>query len=88
MSDDSTKVLAEKLALSRELAVLKPEIDHLRSQIDHQKDVLAEKLALERQLNSLEVELANERRAAQKALQRQESRDTEAEEQLQQRLTD
>lgn len=88
MSDDSTKVLAEKLALSRELAVLKPEIDHLRSQINHQKDVLAEKLALERQLNSLEVELANQKRANQKALQRQESRDNEAEEQLQERVTE
>lgn len=88
MSDDSTKVLAEKLALSRELAVLKPEIDHLRSQIDHQKDVLAEKLALERQLNSLEVELANEKRASQKAMQRQESRDNEAEDELQDRVTE
>ncbi|ROV89636.1 hypothetical protein VSDG_08089 [Cytospora chrysosperma] len=88
MSNDSTKVLAEKLALSRELAVLKPEIDHLRSQIDHQKDVLAEKLALERQLNSLEVELANEKRATQKAMQRQESRDNEAEDQLQERVTE
>ncbi|KAK7746491.1 hypothetical protein SLS53_002450 [Cytospora paraplurivora] len=88
MSDDSSKILAEKLALSRELALLKPEIDHLRSQIDHQKDVLAEKLALERQLNSLEVELANAKRANQKALQRQESRDNEAEEELQRRVSE
>ncbi|ROV95723.1 hypothetical protein VMCG_07609 [Cytospora schulzeri] len=88
MSNDSTKVLAEKLALSRELAVLKPEIDHLRSQIDHQKDVLAEKLALERQLNSLEVELANEKRATQKAMQRQASRDSEAEDQLHERVAE
>lgn len=88
MSDDSSKILAEKLALSRELALLKPEIDHLRSQINHQKDVLAEKLALERQLNSLEVELADEKRANQKALQRQESKDNEAEEELQQRVSE
>lgn len=88
MSEDSTKILSEKLALSRELAVLKPEIDHLRSQLSHQKDVLAEKLALERQLSTLEVELANEKRATQKALQRHDAQDNEAEEQLRQRVAE
>lgn len=88
MSEGATKILSEKLALSRELAVLKPEIDHLRSQLAHQKDVLAEKLALERQLNTLEVELANEKRATQKVLQRQQTQDNEAEEQLRQRVAD
>ncbi|RXG45270.1 hypothetical protein VDGE_06684 [Verticillium dahliae] len=62
-AQDSTKVLAEKLALSREIAQLKPELEHLRSQLAHQQTVLAEKLSLERQLNSAEVELAAERRA-------------------------
>lgn len=80
-TQDSAKILTEKLALSRELALLKPEVEHLRSQLSHQKDVVAEKLALERQLNALEVELANEKRAAQKAASRQ-SRDTDAEEDL------
>lgn len=88
MSEDSTKILSEKLAISRELALLKPEIDHLRSQLSHQKDVLAEKLALERQLNTLEVELANEKRATQKALQRHEAQDNEAEEELRQRVAE
>lgn len=88
MSENSSKVLTEKLALSRELAVLKPEIDHLRSQLSHQKDVLSEKLALERQLNTLEVELANEKRAAQKALQHRETQENEAEEELQRRVVD
>lgn len=88
MSDDSTKTLAEKLALSRELAVLKPEIDHLRSQVSHQKDVLAEKLALERKLSSLETELANEKRAAEQVIQRQENEDNQASEELQQRVAD
>ncbi|KAI3396274.1 hypothetical protein diail_12356 [Diaporthe ilicicola] len=88
MSDDSTKIIAEKLALSRELAVLKPEIDHLRSQVSHQKDVLAEKLALERQLKSLETELANEKRAVEKAIQRQQSEGNQAGEQLQERVAD
>ena len=73
--------MSEKLALSREVAVLKPELEHLRSQLAHQKDVLAEKLALERQLNTLEVELANEKRAAEKAAQKQDG-DNEVEEDL------
>lgn len=88
MSEDSAKVLSEKLAISRELAILKPEIEHLRSQLSHQKDVLAEKLALERQLNTLEVELANEKRATQKALQRRETQDSDVEEELRQRIVE
>lgn len=88
MSEDATKTLSQKLALSRELAVLKPEIEHLRSQLAHQKDVLAEKLALERQLNTLEVELANEKRTTQKALQRQQSQDNDAEDELRQRVAE
>ncbi|KAK3682176.1 hypothetical protein B0T22DRAFT_470506 [Podospora appendiculata] len=87
VTQDSGKVLSEKLALSREVAVLKPEIDHLRSQLAHQKDVLAEKLALERQLNAIEVELANEKRAAQKAAQKQEQENKE-EAELQKQLRD
>ncbi|KAK4176734.1 hypothetical protein QBC36DRAFT_238265 [Triangularia setosa] len=82
LSVDSSKVLTEKLALSRELSLLKPEVEHLKSQLTHQKDVLAEKLALERQLNALEVELANEKRAAQKAalLQQQQNENQNQEE--------
>lgn len=79
VTQDSAKLLSEKLALTREVAVLKPEIDHLRSQLEHQKDVLAEKLALERQVNTLEVELANEKRAASKAARKQ---DQESEEEV------
>ncbi|KAM0333999.1 hypothetical protein ACHAQA_001019 [Verticillium albo-atrum] len=63
VAQDSTKVLAEKLALSRELATMKPELEHVRSQLSHQQSVVTEKLALERQLNSAEVELAAEKRA-------------------------
>lgn len=88
MSEDSAKILSEKLALTRELAVLKPEIEHLRSQLSHQKDVLSEKLALERQLSTLEVELANEKRAVLKAKQRHESQDNEIEGDLRQQVND
>ncbi len=87
MSQDSAKLLSEKLALTREVAVLRPEIEHLQSQLTHQKDVLAEKLALERQLNALEVELANERRAAQKVAQRQD-RESQEEAELRKQVQD
>ncbi|KAI0892222.1 hypothetical protein F4806DRAFT_240739 [Annulohypoxylon nitens] len=74
-TQDSTNLLAEKLSLSRELAVLKPEIEHLRSQVNQQQATLAEKLALERQVNTLEVELANEKKATKRAMQKRESND-------------
>lgn len=74
-SQSSANVLAEKLALNRELAILKPELEHLRSQLSHQQATLAEKLALERQVTTLEVELANEKKAARRALQKRESND-------------
>lgn len=85
LAQDSTSVLAEKLALTRELAVLKPELDHLRSQIVHQQETLAEKLALERQVNTLEVELANEKKATKRAMQKRESNDR-VEDDLRQKL--
>jgi hypothetical protein len=74
-TQDSTKLLAEKLSLSRELAVLKPELDHLRSQLLNQQTTLAEKLELERQVTTLEVELANEKKATKRAMQSRESND-------------
>ncbi|KAI1499833.1 hypothetical protein F5X99DRAFT_388356 [Biscogniauxia marginata] len=75
LTEDSANLLSEKLALSRELAVLKPEIDHLRSQVNEQQATLTEKLALERQVNTLEVELANEKKASKRAMQKRESND-------------
>ncbi len=88
VTQDSTKLLSEKLALSRELALLTPEVEHLRSQLAHHKEVLGEKLALERQLSTLEVELANERRAVQRALQKQTAQDAETESDLRQQVQD
>ena len=87
ITQDSAKLLAEKLTLSRENALLKPEIEHLRSQLSHQKDVLAEKLALERQLNALEVDLANEKRAAKNAANKH-SHDDDTERELQKKIRD
>lgn len=71
--------MSEKLALQRELAALKPEVEHLRSQLAQQKDVLAEKLALERQLSAMEMELAKQKRAA----ERSANKGSETEEELQ-----
>ncbi|KAI0108380.1 hypothetical protein F4814DRAFT_55862 [Daldinia grandis] len=84
-AQDSTNVLAEKLSLSRELAVLKPEIEHLRSQVNHQQATLAEKLTLERQVTTLEVELANEKKATKRVMQKRESNDR-VEDELRQKL--
>ncbi|KAI1184032.1 hypothetical protein F5B17DRAFT_413781 [Nemania serpens] len=75
MNESATNVLSEKLALTRELANLRPEIEHLRSQVNHQQSILTEKLSLERQVNTLEVELENEKKAARRALQSRQSND-------------
>ena len=65
---DSTKVLTEKLTLARELSSLKPELDHLRSQVASQQILIGEKLSLQRQLSAVQVELEIEKRATQRAL--------------------
>ncbi|OHE94686.1 hypothetical protein CORC01_09995 [Colletotrichum orchidophilum] len=85
LSQDSTKVLAEKLALSREVNAMKPELEHLRSQVAHQQNVIAEKLQLERQLNMAEIELAAEKRAREHQTAQAEG-DRSAEDELRRRL--
>lgn len=65
---DSTKLLTEKLTLARELSSLKPEVDHLRSQLASHQTLLAEKLSLQRQMSTVQVELETERRATQRTL--------------------
>jgi hypothetical protein len=86
LSVDSTKLLTEKLALSRELAVLKPELDHLRSQASYQQTVLAEKLALQRQMSTLEVELETEKRASKRTGQKDKDNQNENEYALQKQV--
>jgi myosin heavy subunit len=83
---DSTKVLTEKLALARELATLKPELEHLRSQAAYQQTVLSEKLALQRRVSTLEVELETEKRSSKRAAEK--SKNKEKELALQQQLED
>jgi hypothetical protein len=86
MSMDSTKMLTEKLALARELATLKPELEHLRSQAAYQQTVLSEKLALQRQVSTLEVELETEKRATKRISEKSKNKDKELE--LQQKVED
>ena len=69
---DSTKLLTEKLALSRELSSLRPEIDHLRSQAVSNQALLADKLSLEYRIGTLQVELDNEKKATQRVLARED----------------
>ena len=78
VSADSTKLLTEKLALSRELSSLKPELEHLKSQTALNQTALAEKLALQREVMSLQVELETERRALQR-LKAKDSRNSDDE---------
>ena len=66
MASDSTKLLTEKLSLAREIASLKPEIEHLRSQTASHQSLLSEKLTLERQLATVQVELETEKRSNQR----------------------
>jgi myosin heavy subunit len=68
LSQDSTKVLTEKLTLAREIAILKPEIESLRAQVETNKSILSEKLSLQRQLTTVQVELENAQRTAQRAI--------------------
>jgi len=60
--------MTEKLALTHELSMLKPELEHLRAQISTNETLLTEKLALQRQVSTIEVELEQAKRDAQRAL--------------------
>ena len=74
---DSTKLLTEKLTLARELSSLKPELDHLRSQVASHQTLIAEKLSLQRQLSTVQVELETERRATQRTLAKEDKSQAE-----------
>lgn len=63
---DSGKALQEKFALTRELNRIKPELEHLQSQLTSYQTTVADRNDLRRQLDSLEVELENEKRSRQR----------------------
>ena len=65
---ESARLLTEKLALSRELSGLKPEVEHLRAECASREHLLGEKLSLQRELNALRVELETEKRSLKRLL--------------------
>jgi DNA repair exonuclease SbcCD ATPase subunit len=85
VTSDSNKILSAKLALSRELSSLRPEVEHLRAQVESNTGLLAEKLALQRQMTTLQVELENEKRTAARTLAKQ-SKKMEQDEELRNEL--
>ncbi|OAX85198.1 hypothetical protein ACJ72_00427 [Emergomyces africanus] len=77
-SADSSKLLAEKRAMTREISNLKDEINHLKTQNLSHQALMSDKLSLERQLRSLEVEFQREKNALEKArLKAQEQSEVE-----------
>jgi hypothetical protein len=66
--EDNTAVLTEKLALARELSVLKPELEHLKLQAATVEQLTAEKLDLQHQLTNAQCEVEKAKREAQRAL--------------------
>ncbi|KAH0562266.1 hypothetical protein GP486_003039 [Trichoglossum hirsutum] len=85
ISTSSSKLLAEKLALTHELSTLKPELEHLRLQAASYQSLISEKLSLQRQLNTIEVELETQKHAAQRVLAK-EGRENAQESKLQAQL--
>lgn len=71
VTSDSNKILSDKLALSREISSLRPEVEHLRAQVEANTGLLAEKLALQRQMTTLQVELENEKRTSARTIAKQ-----------------
>lgn len=74
VTSDSNKILSDKLALSREISSLRPEVEHLRAQVESNQGLLTEKLALQRQLTTLQIELENEKRTAARTVAKQGKR--------------
>jgi len=68
VSSDATAALREKLALTRELSQLRPQIDHLRAQASATETLTTEKLALQREITNIQIELEKARRETQRAL--------------------
>ncbi|KAK5705419.1 hypothetical protein LTR97_002537 [Elasticomyces elasticus] len=65
---DLTAAVTEKLAMTRELSVLRPELEHLKTQAANAETLMAEKLALQRQISEVQCEVENAKREARRAL--------------------
>lgn len=82
---DATSISQRYHAATAELTKLKPELEHLRAQMDDYQQLIATKLQLERSLNQAEVQLETERRAVQRV---QEKANQRAEEELRDRINE
>jgi hypothetical protein len=77
---DSNRLLSEKLALTREMSSLRPEVEHLRAQVEANQGLLADKLSLQRQMSTLQVELDNEKRTSARTMAKQGKKNEQDEE--------
>jgi hypothetical protein len=77
---DSNRLLSEKLALTREMSSLRPEVEHLRAQVEANQGLLADKLSLQRQISTLQVELDNEKRTSARTMAKQGKKNEQDEE--------
>lgn len=66
-TQDASTTLAAKLALARELSIIKPELEHLRAQETIAEQLRTEKLALQRKLSEAQCELESARAEAKRA---------------------
>lgn len=83
---ESAKLLTENLALTRTIATMGPEIEHLRAEAASHQKLLSEKLSLQRMLSAAQVDLETEKRATQRIQAREDARkarDNEEDSQLQ-----
>ncbi|KAF7197514.1 hypothetical protein HII31_01324 [Pseudocercospora fuligena] len=65
---DSETILTEKLALTRELSLLRPQLEHLKQQAESTETLMTEKLDLQRQLTNVQCELENAKRDVKRAM--------------------
>jgi DNA repair exonuclease SbcCD ATPase subunit len=65
---DSEAFLVEKLALTRELSIIRPQLDHLKAQVANTEALMAEKLDLQRQITEVQCELENAKRDVKRAM--------------------
>jgi hypothetical protein len=65
---DSEAFLTEKLALTRELSILRPELAHAKAQAASTEQLMTEKLELQRQHTEIQCELENAKRDLKRAM--------------------
>ena len=67
-NQDATAELADKLALTRELGALRPQLEHVKAQAAKAETLMAEKLDLQRQVMDMQCDLENAKRETKRAM--------------------